>query len=245
MARKPRNVIAGYPFHLLVRGNNRQLIFADDEDRRRFRGIVQGASLTHGVAVHAYVLMGDHFQIVATPEQPDGLALLMQAIGRQYVRGFNRRHDRTGTLWEGRFRASLIQAPPYLLSCQRYLETGPVRAGLVGRPEQFAWSSHCHHLGLVSDPLISAHTQFWALGNTPFEREAAYRRLFESPGTDSDAWVAVRIERGHPVAEKEFLDELEARTGRAWHTRSVGRPAKPVAPGVTGSNVVMARGGRI
>jgi putative transposase len=232
MARKPRNVIAGYPF----------LIFADDEDRRRFRVIVQGACLTYGVAVHAYVLMEAHFQIVATPEQPDGLALLMQAIGRQYVRGFNRRHDRTGTLWEGRFRASLIQAPPYLLSCQRYLEAGPVRAGLVGRPEQFAWSSHRHHLGLVTDPLVSTHTQFWALGNTPFEREAAYRRLFESPGTDRDAWVAARIERGHPVAGKEFLDELEARTGRAWHARSVGRPAKPVAPGVT--EMVTGRGGR-
>ena len=238
MARKPRNVIAGYPFHPYVRGNNRQLIFADDEDRRRFRGIVQGASLTHGVAVHAYVLMGDHFQLVATPERPDGLALLMQAVGRQYVRGFNRRHDRTGSLWEGRFRASLIQASPYLLSCQRYLETGPVRAGLVGRPEQFVWSSHRHHLGLVGDPLVSTHTQFWALGNTPFEREAAYRRLFEAPGTDRDAWVAARVEQGHPVAEKEFLDELESRTGRDWHARPVGRPAKRVPVGDRKSGAV-------
>jgi putative transposase len=229
MARKARNIVADFPFHAIVRGNNRQAIFVDDEDRRNYKSVLQFASAAHGLVVHAFVLMTNHVHLIATPSRPEALALVMQAVGRQYVRQFNRRHDRSGTLWEGRYRASIIQEDRYLLACLRYVEMNPVRAGIVGQPEAYPWSSHRHHLGLAIDPIVSPHKVYWGLGNTPFEREAAYRLLFEEPPKVSDEMLTDALLRGHPVAETDFLDRLEARTGRQWARRPVGRPRKPAA----------------
>ena len=226
MARKPRNIVAGYPYHAIVRGNNRQAIFFDDEDRRNYRSVLQAACSAYGLAVHAFALMSNHVHLLVTPSRPDSLALVMQAVGRQYVRYFNRRHGRTGTLWEGRYRASIIQEDRYFLACQRYVEMNPVRAGMVTVPEAFPWSSHAHHLGLVTDPLVSAHSLYWGLGNTPFEREAAYRRLFEAAPAVDEARLAEALGKGHAVAEEAFLGKLEATTGRPWLRRRVGRPRK-------------------
>jgi putative transposase len=231
MARKPRSIIAGYPFHVIVRGNNRQAIFHDDDDRASFKSILKEACLAHGLAVHAYVMMTNHVHLIGTPARDEALARVMQAVGRQYVRRFNHRHGRTGTLWEGRYRASLIQGDRHLLACQRYVEMNPVRAGMVGRPEQYEWSSHRHHLGLASDPLVSPHTVYWALGNTPFERELAYRALFESLPPVPDEELTHRLLLGHPVADAAFLEDLEMRSGRALVPRPVGRPRKASAPG--------------
>ena len=229
MARKPRNILAGYPFHVIVRGNNRQAIFHDDDDRTTFKRILREACTAHGLSVHAYVLMTNHVHLVATPARPDALSRVMQAVGRQYVRRFNHRHDRTGTLWEGRFRASLIQGDRHLLACQRYVEMNPVRAGMVARPEQFPWSSHRHHLGLASDPLVSPHSVYWALGNTPFERELAYRGVFESLPSVPDPELTAALLMGHPVADREFIQALEARTGIAIAPKPEGRPRKTAA----------------
>src|SRR5688572_10856261 len=131
MARKPRNIVAGYPFHAIVRGNNRQAIFVDDEDRQAYKAVLQAAAAACGLEIHGYVLMTNHVHLIATPARPEALALVMQAVGRRYVRQFNRRHGRTGTLWEGRYRASIIQEDRYLLACLRYVEMNPVRAGMV------------------------------------------------------------------------------------------------------------------
>ena len=170
--------------------------------------------------------MTNHVHLVATPTRPESLALVMQAVGRQYVRRFNRRHGRTGTLWEGRYRASIIQEDRYLLACLRYLEMNPVRAGMVATPEAYPWSSHRHHLGLVMDPLLSPHSVYWALGNTPFDREVAYRRLFEEPPPLDEQELTVTLLRGHALAEGDFLERLAASTGRQWVNRPVGRPRK-------------------
>jgi len=229
MARKPRNIAAGFPFHAIVRGNNRQPIFLDDEDRRSYKSVLQSAGMVHGLEVHGFVLMTNHVHLVVTPARPESLALVMQAVGRQYVRRFNHRHGRTGTLWEGRYRASIIQEDRYLLACLRYMEMNPVRAGIVAAPEAYAWSSHRHHLGLVVDPLVSPHSVYWALGNTPFDREVAYRHLFQEPPAVDEHKLTQALLKGHAVAEAEFLDRLEATTGRAWVTRPVGRPRKSEA----------------
>ncbi len=226
MARQPRNIVPGYPYHAIVRGNNRQAIFFDDDDRLVYKSVLHEACAAHGLAVHAYALMTNHVHLVATPSRPESLALVMQAVGRQYVRYFNRRHGRTGTLWEGRYRASIIQEDRYFLACQRYVEMNPVEAGMVHLPEAFRWSSNAHHLGLVSDSLVSPHRLYWALGNTPFEREAAYRQLFEEPPAEDTARLALALDRGHAVAEEAFLGKLEAQTGRPWLRRPVGRPRK-------------------
>ena len=126
MARRPRNIVSGYPSHAIVRGNNRQAIFCDDDDRLAYKSVLQEACAAYGLAVHAYALMTNHVHLVATPSRPESLALVMQAVGRQYVRYFNRRHGRTGTLWECRYRASIIQEDRYFLACQRYVEMNPV-----------------------------------------------------------------------------------------------------------------------
>ena len=228
MARKPRNVVAGYPFHVIVRGNNRQIIFGDDDDRSAFKSILKGLAQSHRLAVHAYVLMGNHVHLIATPSSPDSLATVMQGIGRQYVRLFNRRHQRTGSLWEGRYRASIIQDDRYFFACQRYVEMNPVRAGMVAGPEHYQWSSYRHHLGLEIDPLVSPHNVYWALGNTPFDRESAYRRLFEGEPLLSDNEMTSLVVSGHPIAQPDFLVKLEASTGRRWSPRAVGRPRKVV-----------------
>jgi putative transposase len=227
VARKPRSIVPGYPYHAIARGNNRQPVFIDDDDRRHYKSVLLEACAAHGLAVHAFVLMTNHVHLVATPSRPDSLALVMQAVGRQYVRYFNRRHGRTGTLWEGRYRASIIQEDRYFLACQRYVEMNPVRAGLVVMPEAYEWSSHAHHRGLVADQLVSPHNLYWALGNTPFEREAAYRRLFEEqlPAVEEKS-LGEALVRGHALAEPEFLSRLEVQTGRNWIRRPVGRPRK-------------------
>ncbi len=226
MARKPRSILAGYPFHVIVRGNNRQAIFHDDDDRSSFKWILRDACTAHQLAVHAYVLMTNHVHLIATPDRPEGLSRVMQAVGRQYVRRFNHRHGRSGTLWEGRYRASLIQGDRHLLACQRYVEMNPVRAGMVARPEQYEWSSHRHHLGLASDALVSPHSVYWALGNTPFERELAYRALFDSLPPVADSVLTTALLLGHPVADSDFLEALESRTGLVLTPRKVGRPRK-------------------
>ena len=225
MARPPRQTVAAYPYHVIQRGHNRQRVFADDVDRRQYLGWLHEASTRYGLAVHAYVLMDNHVHLLCTPSRDDALSQAMQAVGRRYVRWFNRRHGRTGTLWEGRFRSSLVEADRYLLACQRYIEANPQRAGMVASVTDWPWSSHRHHVGLAVDPLVSPHPTVWALGNTPFERESAYRKLFDESISQSEyEWLRDRLIAGKPTASTDFQKNLEAAHGLRLISRPVGRP---------------------
>jgi putative transposase len=227
MARQPRRAIAGFPYHVIQRGHNRQPVFADDVDRRRYLEWLGEAAAEHDLAVHAYVLMDNHVHLICTPANEASLPAAMQALGRRYVRWFNRRHGRSGTLWEGRYRSSLIEADRYLLACQRYVEMNPVRAGVVAAPADWAWSSHRHHAGLAVDPLVRPHPTVWSLGNTPFERESAYRRLFEeSIPTSEREWLSARLGSGKAVASDHFQKQLERSRGLRLLPRPVGRPRR-------------------
>jgi putative transposase len=233
MARRPRQAIAGFPYHVIQRGNNRQAVFLDDVDRRQYLAWLDEAARACGTAVHAYVLMDNHVHLLATPGDGEGLSRTMQAVGRRYVRWFNRRHGRTGTLWEGRFRSSLVEADRYLLACQRYIESNPVRAGRVDAAADWPWSSHRHHVGLALDPLVRTHPTVWALGNTPFDRESAYRRLFDEGGAGpEDEWLLRRLVSGKPTASTDFQKDLEHQHGVRLLTRPVGRPRRN--PGADG-----------
>lgn len=177
--------------------------------------------------------MDNHVHLLATPDADDTLSLAMQDLGRRYVRWFNRRHGRTGTLWEGRFRSSLVEADRYLLACQRYIESNPVRAGLVETPADWPWSSHRHHAGLVVDPLVRTHPTVWSLGNTPFERESAYRRLFDDGVSQTEGdWLRARLISGKPTASTDFQKNLESTLGVRLLARPVGRPRRPAPPEV-------------
>ncbi len=209
MARLPRLSAAGLPHHVIQRGNDRQVVFREDADYARYRGWLREVATTHALAVHAYVLMPNHVHLLVTPPTDTALSKAMQSLGRRYVRWFNDKYGRTGTLWEGRFRSTVIDADRYLLACSRYIELNPVRAGIVNSPELYRWSSYSHHAGVLVDPLVIDHPLVWALGNTPFERQLAYRRLFEVD------------------LEAEFVQALRSATnrGRALSMSPDGRAA--------------------
>jgi putative transposase len=227
MARLPRLVLPGQPHHIIQRGNNRQAIVVDDKDRQHFLAMLRECALTHQVAIHAYVLMDNHVHLLATPQQVEGLSRMMQSLGRRYVGWFNHRHGRSGTLWEGRFRAAVIEGERHLLACARYIELNPLRAGMLMDAASFAWSSCAHHLGRRRDPLVTEHPMYWALGNTPFEREAAYRELLEQGLSDEEveALTASAL-KGWPLGSAGFLQGLATQVDRPMRPRSRGRPRK-------------------
>lgn len=230
MARRPRHALTALPHHVLLRGHNRQPVFVDEVDYRQYLTWLHESALAHGLLVHAYLLMDAQVQMIATPEREDALSRAIQDVGRRYVRWFNRRHGRSGTLWDGRFRSSLLEAHCWLLACQRHLESGPVRAGRAGSPADWLWSSHRHHAGLAVDPLVRPHPTVWALGNTPFERESAYRRLFDEPVSQTDDdWLIACVLGGKPTASADFQRRLEASLGLRLLSRPVGRPRRTPA----------------
>ena len=177
MPRLPRLSVRLYPQHVVQRGNNRQPCFLDEEDYRHYLACLGKASTKYAVSIHAYVLMGNHVHLLLTPKTDTGVSLFMQSVGRRYVWYFNRRHNRTGTLWEGRYRASLVQDDAYLLACYRYIELNPVRAGLAGDPVGYRWSSYSANALGRRNPLVTPHAKFAELGRTPSETQAAYRHL--------------------------------------------------------------------
>ena len=226
MARLPRLTLPGYPHHIIQRGNNRQAIFKDRQDFEAMLALLAETAKKFGVAVHAYVLMDNHFHLLTTPSTAEALPLMMQAVGRSYVRRFNQRHGRSGTLWEGRYRSTLIQTERYLLACMVYIDLNPVRAGLVAGPGDWRWSSHTHYLGRQQDPLVTPHALAWALGNTPFAREAAYQLLVEA-GIASSQQTALTSAtlNGWALGEEDFVAELQKKSPRRMAKGRAGRPA--------------------
>jgi len=229
MARLPRLSIAGYAHHLIQRGNNRQAIFADDVDRRTMLELLADHARQCKVAVHGYVLMDNHFHLLATPATDDGLAKMMQAVGRRYVRYFNDRQKRTGTLWEGRFKSSLIQSERYLLACMVYIDLNPVRAAMVAQPGAYHWSSYANHCGQRQEPWLTPHPLYWELGNTPFSREMAYANLVQTGiATVQQTALTDATLRGWALGEPDFVADLQKRTPRRVSKTKAGRP--PLAP---------------
>lgn len=225
MARLPRLSIPGFPHHLIQRGNNRQPIVSDASDRDTLHQLMVEQAREAGVEVHAYVLLDTEFHLLATPRDSDGLARMMQGIGRRYVRLFNTRTGRTGTLWEGRYRCAPLQPEKYLLACMVELDLLPVRAGLAEAPSGWAWSSHRHHIGLGADRLVTPHPLYWQLGNTPFAREQAYAEQVaqDLPASLRQA-LADSALHGWALGDEAFVAALQRQTGRRL-TR--GRPGRP------------------
>ena len=169
--------------------------------------------------------MDNHFHLLATPATVEALPLMMQAVGRSYVRYFNQRHGRSGTLWEGRYRSTLIETERYLLACMVYIDLNPVRAGRVLQPTDWRWSSHAHHLGLRPDSLVTPHALYWALGNTPFAREAAYAELVQAGiSAGQQAQLTDAALRGWVLGEPNFVGEIQKKSTRRVTKSKPGRP---------------------
>lgn len=177
MARWPRLSVPGVPMHITQRGNNRIPTFVDALDFARYRSFLVHASAVEGCAIHAYALMTNHVHLLVTPSHRTGASRMMQILGRLYVRHFNARYHRSGTLWEGRFKSTLVESSAYFLRCSRYIDLNPLRAGLVHAPAEYEWSSFAC-LGLSrSDSLITLHAEYLALGHTAPQRARAYREM--------------------------------------------------------------------
>ena len=201
--RQPRFFVPEQPLHVVQRGTNRCAIFTKDEDYFVFRDCFADACRRHDCLVHAYVLMTNHVHLLVTPRSEGAVTSVMQSVGRRYVRYFNDRYRRTGTLWQGRYRARLIDSDQYLFTCYRYIEMNPVRAGIVSSPHQYRWSSYGANALGQPDALVAPHEYLFALGDSSESRQAAYRALFDQPldeqaithirGTDSIVRAGVRV----------------------------------------------------
>jgi putative transposase len=203
MARLPRFILPGYPQHVIQRGNNRMAILHDEEDYWILWMTLRDAAQRFRCAIHAYVLMPNHFHLLLTPTAPAGIGKLMQYTGRYYVQHANQRYGRTGTLWDGRYRATLLDPKGYLLAVSRYIERNPVRAGLVATPADYEWSSYGANAHGIADELVDPHPEYLALGANPQARCAAYDRGF-----------AVSAEPA--VTQQGLVQSIRDATNKAW-----------------------------
>jgi REP-associated tyrosine transposase len=223
MARLPRYTVPGQPQHVIQRGNNRSGLFATTTDYQFFRDCLETASERHGCQIHAYVFMTNHVHLLMTPQTESGIGKVMQSVGRRYVQYFNFTSGRTGTLWEGRYKATLIDTERYLLTCYRYIELNPVRAGLVAGPGEYPWSSYgANALGRF-DPLVTWHSLYLGLGTEPKTRRAAYRTLFQA-AIDRFTLCTIReaTNKGWVLGTDRFRDEV---------TKVLNRRAQPSPKG--------------
>jgi putative transposase len=227
MARPGRCFLPDQPLHLIQRGNNRQAIFFSARDYVRYRDWLGEAARANGCAVHAYVLMTNHVHLLLTPSREHSVPRLMQSLGRRYVHYVNASYRRTGTLWEGRYRASLIDSESYLLACCRYIELNPVRAGLVTHPKDYPWSSYAAQALGRPDPLVTPHPLYLALGLTTGERQQAYRALFRAAlGADSIAAIRRATNGGWALGSEGFRRRVAEALGRPVAPAPRGRPRK-------------------
>ena len=227
MPRRARLRIAGAPLHIIQRGNNRSACFFADQDYGCYLQHLGELAVRYACAIHAYVLMTNHVHLLVTPCQPEGASLLMKHLGQRYVQFVNRVYERSGTLWEGRFRSSIVQAEAYLVRCQRYIELNPVRAGMVDSPGAYRWSSFGANALGRRDVLITPHPVFRALGPDNSSRRAAYLELFRSELASGELEeIRVSTNAGYVLGSEKFRKEIAAALGRRAGPGRSGRPVE-------------------
>jgi REP element-mobilizing transposase RayT len=247
MARLARLYVPDQPQHVILRGLDQQPAFVDDQDYELFIDCLKAAARDHHLAVHAWVLMPGAVQLLVTPSDESSLPKAMQAVGRRYVAHFNRRYARRGTLWEGRYRATVIEGERFFLLASRVVELAPVRNHLVTAPEDYRWSSYRHHIGLTVDSLITDHPLYWALGNTPFERQRAYRELCEQALDERETTQLMQATlKGWVLGSDTYRDWASRTANRRVSPLPRGRPRKvreaPGAPAAAGPGAIGAAG---
>ncbi len=234
--RLPRLFAPGQTHHLIQRGNNRSAIFFDDADRQAYLGWLGEALACEGCTLHAYVLMTNHVHLLVTADHPSSLPRALQSLGRRYVGHVNRLHHRTGTLWEGRYKSTVVDSETYVLACHRYIETNPLRAGMVSVPEGYPWSSFHHNALGRPDPLLTPHPVYVALGPTPANRRDAYIALFRH-ALDDETVAAIRdaTQRSWALGSERFQQEIARALQRRVTPPKRGRPPKTETPDSDGN----------
>lgn len=229
MARLPRLVIPGQLHHVMQFAIDHQPIVRDVEDHMTFLNWLREASRQFKVGLHAYVLMPDHFHLLVTPADDAGLGRMMQWIGRHYVPYFNRKYGRTGTLWQARYKATVVDAAQYFMTCSLYIELKPLLAGLVAHAQDYVWSSYAHHIGARFDALITDHALYWALANTPFGREAAYKERAQQGLTTEDILLLTEATlKGWALGTEQFKTGIAKTANRRVSPGKRGRPVRRI-----------------
>jgi putative transposase len=227
MPRLSRKCPPGLPVHVIQRGNNRQACFASEADFKAYANWLLEASLRFGMNIHAWVLMTNHVHLLTTPMMPNAISSSMQYVGRYYVRYFNHRYGRTGTLYEGRFKSSSVQSTNYLLACQRYIELNPVRAGMVDDPADYIWSSYRAHALGANVKMWTPHPEYLAMGATGASRSRAYRKLAgEELSSELISKIRNAANTGLALGNERFRKEVEQLTGQRQHHRKRGPKPK-------------------
>lgn len=225
MPRKPRFLLPGLPQHIIQRGNNREPCFYAEEDYNRYLMDLENALTNNNCALHAYILMTNHVHLLVTPFSEFGLSHMMQDLGRKYVSYINRTYKRSGTLWEGRFKASLVDTDAYLLTCMRYIELNPMRANMVSHPGEYKWSSYAHNAhGKLSDS-ITHHPVYQSLHEDKSLRQIRYRELFRNY-IDETTLHEIRdaVNQELVLGSDDFKDKIEQMTSRQTRRGIDGRP---------------------
>jgi len=230
MPRKPSFYVPGAPVHAVQRGHNRSAVFFDDFDYLEYLRCLKQAADDCGCTVHAYALMSNHVHLLLTPERADSVGRLFQSVGRHYVRHINATYQRHGGLWEGRYKCNVVESQAYLLSCMRYIEMNPVRAGMVEHPAQYRWSSYAFNALGVSNAILAIQAEYAALGRLPSERQSVYRGLFDRlHDADELALLRSALQTGTPLGNDKFKAEIEVALNLKVGYARRGRPQKASA----------------
>lgn len=226
MPRYPRLFLPDLPLHVVQRGHDRQPVFVQSADYRYYLDNLREAKDALSVQVHAYCLMTNHVHLILTPRaETENISGLMRLLAARQTRYVNKLESRTGTLWEGRFKGSLIDRTSYLLACCRYVDLNPVRSAIVASPDEYRWSSYRSHVGISDDQLLDPCSAYRELGNSDVERAQAYRAFVAMDSGESElATVRTALQRNQPTGSRRFCNEIEQRIGRRISTNGPGRP---------------------
>ncbi|MDN5753284.1 MAG: transposase [Nitrosospira sp.] len=227
MPRKMRFYLPGMPAHVMQRGHNRGPVFFSEQDYFEYLRCLKHAADTYGCKVHAYVLMTNHVHLLVTPESKESVGQLFQGLGRHYVRYVNETYQRHGGLWEGRHKGNIIQSQRYLLSCMRYIEMNPVRAGMVDHPAKYRWSSYAANAFGMSNAILNQHEEYIGLGASTNLRRKGYQELFDCD-SDCGALELLRqsLQSGTPLGNDQFKARIETVVGQKVGSIGPGRPKR-------------------
>ena len=227
MPRKPRFFLPGVPVHIVQRGHSREPVFFENSDYSAYLEWLSEAAIRYDCDIHAYVLMTNHVHILATPKDKQGISRMMQYMGRRYVPYINYSYGTSGSIWEGRYKSSMIHDEQYLLTCMRYIELNPVRANMINNPAQYQWSSYRFNGLAKEDGLITPHSLYLSLGKTQDERLECYRALFKAH-VDKDEVNNIRAacQTGTPLGNDYFKEKIERKLNSKIGQARRGRPSK-------------------
>ena len=227
MPRRARSYLPALPYHIVQRGNNREACFIEPENYLYYLELWKQQSQRYSVDVHAYCLMTNHVHFLVTPKHSDSISNTMKVVGSRYAQYVNKKYGRTGTMWEGRHRSSLVQTDRYLLSCYRYIELNPVRADMVKSPEEYRWSSYgCNGWG--DEGWVTPHDEYIRLGKDASERTLAYRELFRHQLSEQELHLIRKAAHYcQPVGDDRFRQQIESKYAIKLGNMRRGRPKKP------------------